>query len=90
MQLKASHQTDLAFALQDVSLMYADCSFNLVQSNSKDDTFAAVKGKNRFCLGLPGVYNVRPKSCFTFEKEVYEYDTSSDSDLELQATVRVP
>ena len=35
---------------------------------ASEKTFHLIRGPNRFCLANPGVYNVRPSSCFRFEQ----------------------
>ncbi|XP_053372624.1 nodal modulator 2-like [Mercenaria mercenaria] len=40
-------------------------------------SFELNKGKNRFCLAQPGIYQLTPDSCHKFEKDVYTYDTGS-------------
>jgi hypothetical protein len=37
--------------------------------------FELNKGKNRFCLAEPGIYQLTPDSCHKFEKDIYSYDT---------------
>uniref|UniRef100_A0A8C4QP48 Nodal modulator n=1 Tax=Eptatretus burgeri TaxID=7764 RepID=A0A8C4QP48_EPTBU len=36
------------------------------------------KGLNRFCLSLPGVYKLSPRSCHRFEQETYTYNTAGE------------
>eukprot|EP01125_Pyxidicula_operculata_P021218 TRINITY_DN8096_c0_g1_i1.p1 TRINITY_DN8096_c0_g1~~TRINITY_DN8096_c0_g1_i1.p1 ORF type:complete len:1191 (+),score=340.35 TRINITY_DN8096_c0_g1_i1:31-3603(+) len=54
-------------------------------SVDKAHTFQVKKGKNRFCLPQPGVYDFEPKSCFKFESDKYTYDTFKPSVLKLNA-----
>uniref|UniRef100_A0A8C4NGS2 Nodal modulator n=1 Tax=Eptatretus burgeri TaxID=7764 RepID=A0A8C4NGS2_EPTBU len=44
------------------------------------------KGLNRFCLSLPGVYKLSPRSCHRFEQETYTYNTARPTLLTLTAT----
>ncbi|XP_052252971.1 nodal modulator 3-like [Dreissena polymorpha] len=48
-------------------------------------SFELNKGKNRFCLAQPGLYQLRPDSCHKFERAVYSYDTSNPETLTLTA-----
>ncbi|XP_078724820.1 BOS complex subunit NOMO1-like [Lampetra fluviatilis] len=44
------------------------------------------KGMNRFCLSLPGMYKLTPRSCHRFQQDVYTYDTAHPSVLAMTAT----
>ncbi|WAR04700.1 NOMO2-like protein [Mya arenaria] len=60
---------------------------NFSQDKKADSvgSFELNKGKNRFCLAQPGVYQLRPDSCHKFEKDVYNYDTSNPETLTMTA-----
>lgn len=48
-------------------------------------SFNLTKGINKFCLPLPGGYQMKLSSCHQFEHEIYRYDTSVPSVLALTA-----
>ncbi|XP_052805284.1 nodal modulator 1-like [Mya arenaria] len=62
-------------------------TLNFSQDKKADSvgSFELNKGKNRFCLAQPGVYQLRPDSCHKFEKDVYNYDTSNPETLTMTA-----
>eukprot|EP00658_Telonema_sp_P-2_P040662 TRINITY_DN29078_c0_g1_i3.p1 TRINITY_DN29078_c0_g1~~TRINITY_DN29078_c0_g1_i3.p1 ORF type:complete len:553 (+),score=157.15 TRINITY_DN29078_c0_g1_i3:79-1737(+) len=71
-----SHDIDLVFSLEKPKNSGA----------AAEHTFKMARGSQNFCLSKPGVYKITPRSCYIFEKDVYQYDTSAPRVLDFEAT----
>ena len=49
-------------------------------------TFKMTKGSQNFCLSKPGLYKITPRSCYLFQQDAYQYDTSAPRVLDFDAT----
>lgn len=79
--------TDIEFVqkgfILDVEVSH-DINLTLSLAKSGQKSYELAKGKKTFCLPKPGMYQLQPVSCYRFDKEVYNFDTKSPENLNLQ------
>jgi len=83
-----AHITDVKFEhsgyyLKSIISHNITLNFALENSNDSVGSFELKQGTNQFCLKKPGVYALTPRSCYQFQQEVYQYDTSQPKSLQL-------
>jgi hypothetical protein len=70
----------------DLTLSHpAEIEWGLEGSNVPREKKSLEKGSHELCLTKPGVYSVKPISCFKFEKETYKFDTAQPKRLDMNA-----
>ena len=70
----------------DLTLSHpAEIEWGLEGSNVPREKKSLEKGSHELCLTKPGVYSIKPISCFKFEKETYKFDTAQPKRLDMNA-----
>lgn len=62
-------------------------NLDLTLDGSTPSSHLLATGHNSFCLPSAGVWQLTPRACFKFEREVFEFDTANPHPIQLTATL---